>query len=86
MGSISRHITPLVINSLGRRHTHTHTNTHTDDLHRINSKKPGVCRPVAGECLVKKDTFCTYGVVLFISLPVLTYLILSTGFMDSMMI
>ena len=34
MGSISRHITPLVINSLGDRHTqthtHTHTNTHTD--------------------------------------------------------
>ena len=30
MGSISRHITPLVINSLGGGHTHTHTNTHTD--------------------------------------------------------
>ena len=25
MGSISRHITPLVITSLGGRHTHTHT-------------------------------------------------------------
>ena len=46
MGSISRHITPLVINSLGRGHTHTHarmhTNMHTDDPNRINSKKPGV--------------------------------------------
>ena len=29
---------PLVINSLG----HGHTNTYTDDLHRINFKKPGV--------------------------------------------
>ena len=37
MGSISHHITPLVINSLGGRHTckhkhtckHTHTHTHT---------------------------------------------------------
>ena len=34
---------PLVINSLGGRHTHTqtHTCTHTDDPHRINFKKPG---------------------------------------------
>ena len=45
---------PLVINSLGGRHTHickhTHANTHThtDDLQRINFKKPSVCRrPVA---------------------------------------
>ena len=29
MRSISRHIMPLVINSLGRGHTHTHTHTHT---------------------------------------------------------
>ena len=28
MGSISHHITPLVINSLGGGHTHTHTHTH----------------------------------------------------------
>ena len=28
MGSISRHIMPLVINSLRGRHTHTQTNTH----------------------------------------------------------
>ena len=47
MESISCHITPLVINSLGGGHTHTHTHTHahththTDDLHRINFKKPG---------------------------------------------
>ena len=29
MGSISHHITPLVINGLGGRHTHTHAHTHT---------------------------------------------------------
>ena len=29
MGSISHHITPLVINSLGGGHTHAHTHTHT---------------------------------------------------------
>ena len=45
---ISRHITPLVINSLGHGHTHTHTNMHTDDPHRINFKKPGVRGPAAG--------------------------------------
>ena len=44
--SISCHITPLVINSLWRRHTHT--NTHADNPHRINVKKPGACQPVAG--------------------------------------
>ena len=36
MGSISHHITPLVINSLGGGHTHTHT-----FADRSNSKKPG---------------------------------------------
>ena len=50
-GSISCHITPLVINSFGvdththtNTHTHTHsthTRTHTDDLHKINFKKLG---------------------------------------------
>ena len=39
MRSISCRIMPLVINSLGRGHTHT--NMHTDDPHRINFKKPG---------------------------------------------
>ena len=29
MGSKSCHITLLVLNSLGGRHTHMHTNTHT---------------------------------------------------------
>ena len=47
MGSISRHIMPLVINSLRGGHTHTHTHkhthTHTDDPHKINFKKPGAC-------------------------------------------
>ena len=44
MQSISRHITLLVINSIGRTHTHTQTHTHTDDPHWINFKKPGVRR------------------------------------------
>ena len=30
MGSRPHHIMPLVINSLGGRHTHTHTHTHTN--------------------------------------------------------
>ena len=51
MGSISCHITPLVINSPGSGHTHTQTHTHTDDPHRINLKKPGACRPQASACL-----------------------------------
>ena len=61
MESISGHITPLVINSLGgeHAHTHTHTDTHTHTHtythrrpHRNNFKKPGVLRPVAGAHLV----------------------------------
>ena len=44
MGSISHHITPLVINSLGGGHTHTHILKFVD---RSNTKKPGVCRPAA---------------------------------------
>ena len=51
MESISHHITPLVINSL-RVDTHTDANTHTDDLHRINFKKPGMHQLVAGLHLV----------------------------------
>ena len=39
MGSISYHITPLVINSLGGRHTHTHTHTRTHT--HTHNKKPG---------------------------------------------
>ena len=47
METISRHIMPLVINSLGAdTHKQIHTHTHTDDPHRINFKKPGACRPV----------------------------------------
>ena len=47
MGSISYHITPVVINSFEGGHTHTHTDiaciqTFVD---RSNSKKPGACRP-----------------------------------------
>ena len=39
MGSILYHITPLVINSLGGRHTltHTHTHTHTCTQHTHNT-------------------------------------------------
>ena len=41
MGSISHHIMPLLINSLGGRHT----NTHTDIYRQSNSKKPGAHLP-----------------------------------------
>ena len=41
---------PLLINNF--RHGLTHT--HTDDLCRINFKKPGVRRPVASKHLVLK--------------------------------
>ena len=42
MGSISHHITPLVIDSLGGGHTHTHTQTRIQKFaDRSNSKKPG---------------------------------------------
>ena len=46
MGSISHHIMPLVINSLGRGHTNTHTHTRKHIciqtfVDRSNSKKPG---------------------------------------------
>ena len=44
MGSISCHITPLVINSLGAD-THTCIQTFTD---RSNSKKPGMRMPACG--------------------------------------
>ena len=43
MGSISHHITPLVINSLGGGHTHTRIHPH-----RNNTKKPGARWPKAG--------------------------------------
>ena len=42
MGSISHHITPLVINSLGDGHTHARIQTFAD---RSNSKKPGAHWP-----------------------------------------
>ena len=47
MGSISHHIAPLVINSLGGRHTSTHTRKQTL-VDRTNSKKPGPHQPAAG--------------------------------------
>ena len=50
MGSISHHITPLVINSLRGRHTHT--TTHTDIRGQSNFKKPGVHQPMAGTHLL----------------------------------
>ena len=43
MGSVSYHITPLVINSL--RDGHTQTNTHIDIHGQSNFKKPGARRP-----------------------------------------
>ena len=51
MGSISRHISPLVINSLGGGHTHkhtnSHTNTHTDVRTGTISRNQGA--PAAGQ-------------------------------------
>ena len=67
MGSISRHIMPLVINSLGGGHTHTHTHTHTHKHthkhtyrrpHRNNYKKPGAHRPPGLHCM--DSFFCRY--------------------------
>jgi len=40
-GSISHHITPLGINSLGGGHAHTHTHKHTHIADKSNFKKPG---------------------------------------------
>ena len=46
MRSISGHITPLVVNSLRRRHTHTctythiHTHTHTHTHTRMQTDDP----------------------------------------------
>ena len=51
-GSISHHITPLVINSLGGGHSHTHTHKHTQITDKSNFKKPVTRRPKAGTCLV----------------------------------
>ena len=44
MGFILHNIVPLVINSLGGRHTHMHT----DIYGQSNSKKPGMHQSVAG--------------------------------------
>ena len=55
IGSISCHITPLVINSLGGGHTHTHTNMHTDICRQSNSKKPGMRQPQPGRWLWVQD-------------------------------
>ena len=38
MGSISLHITPLVINSLGGGHTHTHTDVRTGTISRNQAR------------------------------------------------
>ena len=45
MESMSHHITPLVVDSLGGGHTHTRAQKymHTDIHGQSNSKKPGTC-------------------------------------------
>ena len=47
MGSISRHITPLVINSLGGGHTHTrkHTDVRAQDQFQKTRRAPGLKTP-----------------------------------------
>ena len=47
MESMSHHITPLVINSLGGGHTHTHVRTETI---LINEARAGISRPVRAKC------------------------------------
>jgi len=39
---------PLVIKSLGGRHTHTHTHKHTDIVNKRNFKKPVALWPKPG--------------------------------------
>ena len=59
MRDISYHIMPLVINSLGRGHTHTHT----DNPHRVNFKKQGV-RRLPGLKTDKVNTWSQYVTIL----------------------
>ena len=57
--SISCHIMPLVINSLGGAHTHKHTHTHTyRHPHRNNFKKPGECDQCASGLTSIDSTVC----------------------------
>ena len=63
MASISHHITPLVINSLGGEHIHANTHTYRHP-HRNNFKKPGVRWSVASTLLVLV-IILTYDVKLF---------------------
>ena len=49
MGSISYHIMPLVINSVGAdKHTYTHKHTYKPMSAQKQFKKPGACQLVAG--------------------------------------
>ena len=54
MGSISCHITPLVVDSLGCAHTHIHMSTYICP-HRNNLKKPGMHRLQASTCTQFND-------------------------------
>ena len=58
MGSLSHHIMPLVVHSLGGGHTHKHTCIRTF-ADRSNSKKPGV-RP-AHAWFKKQPTYKKHG-------------------------
>ena len=44
MGSISHHITPLVINSLGGGHTHTHAYIRTETILINQARRPAPVR------------------------------------------
>ena len=52
LGSISRHITPLVITILRGGHTETHRDTNIHFTGKINVQKPGMRWPAAGSLLV----------------------------------
>ena len=49
--AFTNHFTPLVINSLGDRHT-KHTYTHEHIMNKISFQKPGASQPQAGTWLV----------------------------------
>ena len=60
MESISHHIMPLVINSLGGGHTHAHARLQTF-ADRSNFKKPGAPRPQKADPSAKPVNATVHG-------------------------